>query len=783
MTAAFAPPVLVGARRRFGGFGEVEQSSSTRVSSATVAGRSGRRPAHSPRARRLRNPTRKMKLKVKSHVQQERNMRGHKDKFPTPPPDLNARDGPYKPRVPTKEGDGVNPFARQLASGDKDVRDATFAALGKWLGARADVPLLDMKKIWKGLFYAMWHADGWDVQEELAEQIAGLTHALRHKVALTYLGVFYITARREWVGIDRHRMDKYLRLVRRVTSHALRYCANRDWRADVVQDIAAVFEKAALVAGTKGMVDVGLRLHISELFVGELRKVAAGKDKVEVGCDPDDANEPNGGAPRTVFRASSSAGHNSNKRKSSDSGRTHRPTLVPSEATESFLCAFATVLQFDAHKPLHGRVLGAVFEAAAEGADGGVAQQALLREDFEFDEDETDGIDPKARKEALAAATMVRLDAATMKRMSRRFIELGAAEGVEDLNRESLYHVHTLFRKAAKRAAKAAQAEEADAMRVDDDQGRPAAGAVKKKRKKTEPREAPMEDEDSEEDLEESFHTAASESESEEEEEKEEELEEDEEEAEETLTPSKRKNLKGTFDDARDSEEEDAFEEADEFADVEMEEEEDDEEGSDEVDALDDDSLESLDDSDLDNSEDERGSSSDSDGDRDGEDVDSDEEMARHEATVAAGIAAAERKALRKAERWAAAVGATPPPASDRRAAVPGQRVSARKGTRAPTDAALLSPSKRVLWNLKRNTRHTPTGPPNPVKGDGLRALLNTTPRKSLLRPIHAAAEADRNAPGSDPGARREGNGHGEHSRKKETMTPGRKKVKASTFF
>ena len=88
-----------------------------------------------------------MKLKVKSHVQQARNMRGHKDKFPAPPPDLNRRDGPYEPRVPTKENDGVNPFARQLASGDKDVRDATFAALVKWLGSRTDVPLIDMKKI------------------------------------------------------------------------------------------------------------------------------------------------------------------------------------------------------------------------------------------------------------------------------------------------------------------------------------------------------------------------------------------------------------------------------------------------------------------------------------------------------------------------------------------------------------------------------------------------------------------------------------------------------------
>ena len=107
--------------------------------------------------------------------------------------------------------------------------------------------------------------------------------------------------------------------------------------------------------------------------------------------------------------------------------------------------------------------------------------------------------------------------------------------------------------------------------------------------------------------------------------------------------------------------------------------------------------------------------------------------------------------------------------------------MNAQKGTSA--NAALMSPSKRVLWNLKRNTRHTPTGPPNPVKGDGLRALLNTTPRKSLLRPIHAAAETERNAPGSDPGARRKGNRHGDHAWKKETMTPGRKKVRTSTFF
>ena len=43
----------------------------------------------------------------------------------------------------------------------EDVRDATFVSLSKWLGAKATIDVLDMKKIWKGLFYAMWHADGY----------------------------------------------------------------------------------------------------------------------------------------------------------------------------------------------------------------------------------------------------------------------------------------------------------------------------------------------------------------------------------------------------------------------------------------------------------------------------------------------------------------------------------------------------------------------------------------------------------------------------------------------
>ena len=275
-----------------------------------------------------------VKLKVKSHVQQERNMAGVGNKFaPLPPILLNKKKGePYKPKTPEDAGGGKNLFARQLAHGEKDVRDATFRALGKWLGARSDVDMLDMKKIWKGLFYAMWHADGWDVQEELAEEIGGLIHKLKHRVALMYAGVFFITARREWVGIDRYRMDKYLRLVRRFTSHVFRYCADRDWAEGAAGDVGEMFMRSALIPtgrGDQGVVDVGLRLHLAEVFVAELRNVAAGKDEVDVGCDPDKENEANGGAPRTVFRRKKGE-----KRKAP---REPVPRPVPPHATDALL--------------------------------------------------------------------------------------------------------------------------------------------------------------------------------------------------------------------------------------------------------------------------------------------------------------------------------------------------------------------------------------------------------------------------------------------------------------
>ena len=779
------------------------------------------------------------KIRVKSHVQQERNMSGTAKKFPGPAPEINKpkRATPYVPKLPKDGGggagassssNGANPFARQLASGDKEVRDATFAALAKWLNARKDVPMLDMKKIWKGLFYAMWHADGWDVQEELAERMGEAVHEMKHKVALCYLGVFYITARREWIGIDRHRMDKYLRLVRRMTSHALRYCANRDWAEGATSDVSQMFTRAAMapasapnVPSERGVVDVGLRLHLAEVFVPELRKVAAGQDYVEVGCDPEKENEGNGGAPITVFRGGkkptekkgvpgafgrekrpdTKSKDKKTKDAKKDLGPKKRdPKPVPPSSVALLLAPFSAVLAVDSHRALHERVVSEVFEAALEGADGGVATRMM--DDPASDEDD---------RAECAAAIMVRLDAETLRKMSREFIDVGAEPGVGDLQRESLYALHTMFKRAARVAKAAVEEKAAGGSAV------VAEGVVEKKQKnkvvameeseeEEEESEASEEEEDASEEEEEeeseeeaaaeaeaddSFHTADGEDDDEEDDEEDDddddEMDEDDEEEEPESAPSTRRlGAKDDDEDATDdsdsdsdSEEEeeeeelDEFEEADEFEDDGMDvdvgeevEEEDEEEEEEEEDDSEEDSMDDTSDQDESSEEESEGDVSGSESDGDG-----------GEAAIAAATAAAERKALRKAERWAAAVG-SPAPASNSKhghGGGGGASALARRavgavgglfggGSVSGSAAAMASPSpsKRVAWNLKRNTRHTPTGPPNPVKGASLRSLLSSTPKKGLLRPIHAAAAAGmaaRAAPGSAPAKSARGNG------------------------
>lgn len=75
---------------------------------------------------------------------------------------------------------------------------------------------VEMMRLWKGLHYCFWMSDKPLIQEELAESIGSMVTSFgcNESAALLFASSFMRTMGREWVGIDRWRMDKFMMLVR-----------------------------------------------------------------------------------------------------------------------------------------------------------------------------------------------------------------------------------------------------------------------------------------------------------------------------------------------------------------------------------------------------------------------------------------------------------------------------------------------------------------------------------------------------------------------------------------
>ena len=138
-----------------------------------------------------------------------------------------------------------------------------------------------MKKVWKALFYAMWHSDGREVQRELATSIAAVMHSLKSQMAILYASVFFWTMRNEWAGIDKHRLDKYCVLARQMQKHMFQYLQRRDWETNVSQNLADRVYRDALFGMDENItaIDLGIKLHVAEAFGEEIRRFDAKEEE------------------------------------------------------------------------------------------------------------------------------------------------------------------------------------------------------------------------------------------------------------------------------------------------------------------------------------------------------------------------------------------------------------------------------------------------------------------------------------------------------------------------
>ncbi|XP_024194380.1 ribosomal RNA processing protein 1 homolog A [Rosa chinensis] len=160
---------------------------------------------------------------------------------------------------------------KQLASCNNGSRGRALRVLLKtWLPTQLNLSDDHMKKLWKGLFYCMWHADKAPAQAQLIDRLSSLVPSLHLPLAIDYFSAFLLTMRREWSGIDALRLDKFYLLIRRFMASFFALMRNNSWDLELVKKLMGVLMEGSFFAEDKFPAK-GVNYHIASVFLEELR--------------------------------------------------------------------------------------------------------------------------------------------------------------------------------------------------------------------------------------------------------------------------------------------------------------------------------------------------------------------------------------------------------------------------------------------------------------------------------------------------------------------------------
>ncbi|CAN8300839.1 unnamed protein product [Cochlearia groenlandica] len=160
---------------------------------------------------------------------------------------------------------------KKLASCKQSIRDRSLrTVLRTWLPEQTEIADEDMKKLWQGIFYCMWHADKSLYQSELIDNLVSALQSLPLPLSIHYFTVFLFTMRREWSRIDRLRLDKFYLLIRRFLKGLLSLLDSNSWDLELTRSLMCVLFDGTLLAGDKFQGN-GVNYHVASVFVEELR--------------------------------------------------------------------------------------------------------------------------------------------------------------------------------------------------------------------------------------------------------------------------------------------------------------------------------------------------------------------------------------------------------------------------------------------------------------------------------------------------------------------------------
>ncbi|KAI3929249.1 hypothetical protein MKX01_006485 [Papaver californicum] len=165
----------------------------------------------------------------------------------------------------------ITKIIQHLASSNKSTRDKAIKLLKSWFPSQPEVSDEQMRKIWKGLFYCVWHSDKQQVQLELINNLSSLLVTFDDlNLSVQYFEVFLITMRREWSGIDYLRLDKFYLLIRKFLHQFFNLLKKNGWDIELMERLMGVLEVKTLFS-VDGYPAHGVNYHFSEIFFEELK--------------------------------------------------------------------------------------------------------------------------------------------------------------------------------------------------------------------------------------------------------------------------------------------------------------------------------------------------------------------------------------------------------------------------------------------------------------------------------------------------------------------------------
>ena len=173
--------------------------------------------------------------------------------------------------------DNEKVFAIKLADNEKKVRDKSIGQLRNYMNSRAmsNDPFSeeDLIKLWKGLHYCMWMCDKPLIQEDLTEKICNLTNCFNNddKQVMLFFTVYYKTIIREWVGIDKWRMDKFMSMMRSMLRQSFAYLNSKKWDQELVKEFNKMMLTLPLNINDHSIPD-GISYHLADIYLEELGK-------------------------------------------------------------------------------------------------------------------------------------------------------------------------------------------------------------------------------------------------------------------------------------------------------------------------------------------------------------------------------------------------------------------------------------------------------------------------------------------------------------------------------